>query len=53
MLSLQGSFREHISSLNKLQNVKGVEVRTKEQLADVDALIIPGGRDVSRGVERP
>ncbi len=43
VLALQGSFREHMSSLNKLPGVTGVEVRTSEQLASVDGLIIPGG----------
>ena len=43
VLALQGSFREHISSLTKLSGVTGVEVRTREQLASVDGLIIPGG----------
>lgn len=42
-LTAQGSFREHISSLNRLTGVTGVEIRTKEQLAAVDGLIIPGG----------
>jgi hypothetical protein len=40
---VQGSFREHIVMLNKLEGVTGVEVRTREQLHSVDGLIIPGG----------
>ena len=43
VLALQGAFREHIAHLNKLPGVSAVEVRRKEQLADVDGLIIPGG----------
>ena len=43
VLALQGAFREHIAHLNKLPGVSQVEVRRKEQLADVDGLIIPGG----------
>jgi 5'-phosphate synthase pdxT subunit len=43
VLALQGSFREHISSLRKLPGVEALEVRTKEELNRVDGLIIPGG----------
>lgn len=42
VLALQGSFREHMTSLRRLPNVEAVEVRTKEQLSSVDGLIIPG-----------
>ena len=47
VLALQGAFREHIAHLNKLPGVSAVEVRRKEQLADVDGLIIPGGRCIN------
>ena len=43
VLALQGAFREHLACLRKLPRVRAVEVRTKEQLAGVDGLIIPGG----------
>ena len=43
VLALQGAFREHIAHLNRLSGVQTVEVRTKEQLADLDGLVIPGG----------
>ena len=43
VLALQGAFREHIAHLNRLPGVKSVEVRNKEQLADLDGLVIPGG----------
>ena len=43
VLALQGAFREHLACLRKLPHVHAVEVRTKEQLAGVDGLIIPGG----------
>lgn len=43
VLALQGAFREHLACLRKLPGVRAVEVRTKEQLASVDGLIIPGG----------
>jgi pyridoxal 5'-phosphate synthase pdxT subunit len=42
VLALQGSFREHISSLQKIPGVQAIEVRTKEQLASVSGLVIPG-----------
>jgi len=42
VLALQGAFREHLSALHRL-GVTGGTVRTADQLADVDALIIPGG----------
>ena len=42
VLALQGSFREHMASLRRIPNVEAVEVRTKEELASVAGLIIPG-----------
>lgn len=42
VLALQGSFREHMSSLSRVPGVEAVEVRTKEQLQSVQGLIIPG-----------
>jgi 5'-phosphate synthase pdxT subunit len=43
VLSLQGGFAEHISSLTKL-NVEAFEIRKKSDLiGNVDGLIIPGG----------
>ena len=42
VLALQGSFREHMTALRRLPGVEPVEVRTKEQLATVSGLIIPG-----------
>jgi len=47
-LALQGDFREHIAMLAKL-DVEGVEVRTPEDLATVDALVIPGGESTTIG----
>jgi 5'-phosphate synthase pdxT subunit len=44
VLALQGAFREHIAHLNKIPGVTAVEVRTKEQLSDLDGLVIPGGK---------
>jgi pyridoxal 5'-phosphate synthase pdxT subunit len=42
VLAFQGDFAEHLSVLHQL-HVHSVEVRSFEDLAKVDALIIPGG----------
>ncbi|KAJ1920379.1 Senecionine N-oxygenase [Mycoemilia scoparia] len=51
VLALQGAFSEHVIVLNKLANTenisKVIEVRTKEQLGSIDALIIPGGESTT------
>ncbi|KAJ2853838.1 Senecionine N-oxygenase [Coemansia erecta] len=50
-VALQGAFIEHMHALNALRGVEHIseviEVRTKEELASVDALIIPGGESTS------
>jgi 5'-phosphate synthase pdxT subunit len=43
VLALQGSFREHMALLAQIPDVSVAEVRTKEELAGVAGLIIPGG----------
>jgi len=48
VLALQGDFREHIAMLEQL-DVEAVEVRTPEELAAVDALVIPGGESTTIG----
>lgn len=48
VLALQGDFREHISMFTSL-GVDAIEVRTPEELADVDALVIPGGESTTIG----
>lgn len=47
-LALQGDFREHLATIRRL-GVEGVEVRTPEELTEVDALIIPGGESTTIG----
>ena len=47
-LALQGDFREHLAVASKL-GVSGIEVRTPEELNEVDALIIPGGESTTIG----
>jgi pyridoxal 5'-phosphate synthase pdxT subunit len=48
VLALQGDFREHANVFAAL-GVAPVEVRTAEQLADVDCLAIPGGESTTMG----
>jgi len=46
VLAVQGDFREHASMLRGL-GADVVEVRTPEQLEEVDGLVIPGGESTS------
>lgn len=46
VLALQGDFAEHLAVLRRL-GVEAREVRTAEQLAAADALVIPGGESTS------
>ncbi|MGE3278521.1 MAG: pyridoxal 5'-phosphate synthase glutaminase subunit PdxT [Candidatus Altimarinota bacterium] len=46
VLSLQGDFKEHLASLEQ-HGMKGLEVRTKDDLRRVDALILPGGESTT------
>lgn len=46
VLALQGAFREHRDALDAL-GVESVEVRTPEELASVDALVLPGGESTT------
>jgi len=46
VLALQGDWREHKVTLEKL-GAKVLPVRTAEELAQVDALIIPGGESTT------
>lgn len=47
VLALQGSFREHMALLSKIDAVEVVEVRTKEELQGLSGLIIPGGESTT------
>jgi 5'-phosphate synthase pdxT subunit len=47
-LALQGDFREHLEVVRRL-GADGVEVRTPEELENIDALIIPGGESTAIG----
>jgi pyridoxal 5'-phosphate synthase pdxT subunit len=46
VLALQGAFRRHAEVLDDL-GVAAVEVRTPEQLAGVDAAVLPGGESTT------
>jgi 5'-phosphate synthase pdxT subunit len=48
VLALQGDFREHLAVVAQLGQ-EGIEVRTPEELAGIDALIIPGGESTAIG----
>ncbi|EDQ90670.1 uncharacterized protein MONBRDRAFT_15918 [Monosiga brevicollis MX1] len=50
VLALQGAFREHLRALSEFEGVSALPVRTKEQLATVDALVIPGGESTTMGL---
>lgn len=49
VLALQGDFAEHIDVLGKLK-VSAKEIRTVEDLTDIDRLIIPGGESTVIGM---
>ena len=46
VLALQGAVAPHLDALHGI-GVAGVEVRTPEQLADVEALVVPGGKSTT------
>ncbi len=46
VLALQGDFREHISAV-KACGHEATEVRTPEDLNQVDALVLPGGESTT------
>lgn len=48
VLALQGAFLEHINMLRKL-GVQAIPIRKADELATVDALIIPGGESTTIG----
>ncbi|MDX8045479.1 pyridoxal 5'-phosphate synthase glutaminase subunit PdxT [Gracilibacillus sp. S3-1-1] len=46
VLGLQGAVREHIRSV-EASGAEGIIIKYKEQLADIDGLIIPGGESTT------
>lgn len=49
VLALQGSFREHLAMLAKLNDVTPLAVKNTDDLARVDGLILPGGESTAQG----
>jgi pyridoxal 5'-phosphate synthase pdxS subunit len=49
VLALQGGFKEHLAALARQHGINGFPVRTVEQLAKCDALILPGGESTTIG----
>jgi 5'-phosphate synthase pdxT subunit len=48
VLGLQGDFREHLDTFERLGTI-AVDVRRPDQLDDIDALVIPGGESTTIG----
>jgi pyridoxal 5'-phosphate synthase pdxT subunit len=46
VLALQGDFREHALALSEA-GAEPVEVRRPEQLAAIDAIVLPGGESTT------
>ncbi|GAB3054144.1 pyridoxal 5'-phosphate synthase glutaminase subunit PdxT [Virgibacillus ainsalahensis] len=46
VLALQGAIREHIRSVEE-SGAEAIEVKRKEQLEDIDGLILPGGESTT------
>ena len=47
VLALQGDFREHLSALNSLSGVVAVPVKRSDEIAQIDALVLPGGESTT------
>ncbi|MHD0318280.1 pyridoxal 5'-phosphate synthase glutaminase subunit PdxT [uncultured Fusobacterium sp.] len=48
ILALQGAFQEHKNILDSL-NIDNCLIKTKEQLEDIDGIILPGGESTAMG----
>lgn len=49
VLALQGSVIEHLHMLNAIDNVEPVEVKSNNDLAGIDGIILPGGESTVMG----
>ncbi|GAA0064650.1 pyridoxal 5'-phosphate synthase glutaminase subunit PdxT [Clostridium sp. CTA-1] len=49
VLDLQGSVAEHMKILEKIENVEPVRVKYKEDLDDIQGIILPGGESITLG----
>lgn len=47
VLALQGSVIEHIKSLNRIEDVEAVEVKTLADINSIDGIILPGGESTA------
>lgn len=49
VLALQGSFAEHLQALSSIEGVVAPQLKRRDQLAAVDAIILPGGESSAIG----
>merc|ERR1719460_2353657 len=49
VLAIQGGFAEHMTALKRQSGIDAIEVRTKADLENADAIIIPGGESTAIG----
>lgn len=49
VLGLQGDFQKHIEMLQRFERISSAIVRTPEEIASCDGLIIPGGESTTVG----
>lgn len=49
VLAVQGSFREHLETLSRIDGVTGIPVKSNRDLKAVDRLILPGGESTAQG----
>mmetsp|Transcript_13152 Transcript_13152/g.22535 ORF Transcript_13152/g.22535 Transcript_13152/m.22535 type:complete len:317 (-) Transcript_13152:102-1052(-) len=51
VLALQGAFEEHQRSIESISpQIKTVQIRTPDQLAQIDGIILPGGESTAMGL---
>ncbi len=49
VLAVQGSVREHIDCLSRIEGVIPLAVKTRDEILSMDALILPGGESTAIG----
>lgn len=49
VLAVQGDFKEHIEALNEVEGVEARPVKTRAEIEECDALVIPGGESTTIG----
>ncbi len=49
VLGLQGAVREHLDKLNQIDNVDAFSVKYKNDIENIDGLVIPGGESTAMG----